>query len=279
MKIFDTHCHYNLEPLYSGKSKYFSPQQMRQLKNLTWKDHWQKAQQSGVSASLVAAADVISSQRAVKIAQEENSLYASVGIHPSNANKNSQALKNDFDVITKLASKKEVVGIGETGLDYFHLSKPNLKRKIVAQKELFIKHINLANTLEKPLIIHSRDKGDQAYDDLLKIIRANYQFKKPLVLHCVSGTVTHLKKMLKLNAYVSFAGNITYTSGNLHNLIKLVPQDKLLIETDAPFLPPQEFIGQINQPYMITKTAQYIQDKFNKNLKQILANSYKFFEI
>lgn len=279
MKIFDTHCHYNLEPLYSGKNQYFSDQQMKQLGKLTWKGHWQKAQQSGISASLVAAADVASSQKAIKIAQEEENLYASAGIHPSNTKNDNQALENDFDVITNLASKKEVVAIGETGLDYFHLSKPNLKQKIEAQKKLFIKHINLANDLEKPLIIHSRDKGKQAYDDVLKIIRSNYQFKKPLVLHCVSGTASYLEKMLKLNVYVSFAGNITYASGNLHNLIKLVPQDKLLIETDAPFLPPQEFMGQINQPFMITRTAKYIQNTLNKNLEQILDNSYRFFGI
>lgn len=141
-------------------------------------------------------------------------------------------------------------------------------------------HIRLANKFEKVLIIHSRDKGgekdenNQAYLDILKIIKNNYQSKEPFILHCVSGPKEYIKEALQLGAYIGVGANITYPNANkLRELIKIVPEDRLLLETDAPYLPPQEFRGQTCEPWMIEKTANYLQKELEINLEQIYQNN------
>lgn len=281
MQIFDTHCHYNLEPLYSGKQGYFSQKQIININNQNWQFHWQNAKKKGAVAALISGYDLNSSKRAIEISEKDPNLFASVGLHPIDGlSISSQQLEKDFAQITKLVNNKQVKAIGETGLDYFHLSPKDYLINSELQKKLFIQHIQLANKYKKPLIIHVRDQKFKAHQDVANIMKTNYQFLKPFVLHCVSGPASYLKKMVKLGAYISFAGNITYNSAqDLRDLVKLVPQDKLLIETDAPFLPPQKYRGQINQPYMIKETALFMKKEFKINLNQILNNSYQFFDI
>jgi len=281
MQIFDTHCHYNLEPLYSGQPEYFSIKQLENLSNKNWQSHWLKAQQSGVVATLIPGASLSSSRLAVEIAKSDPNLFASVSLHPNNSEKlDLQQLTEDFAQVAQLAKDEQVIAIGETGLDYFHLSSKNFSEQSELQKKIFKLHIQLANKLHKPLIIHSRDKKDQAYQDILKILKTDYSFEKPFVLHCVSGSIDYLQAMIKLGAYLSFAGNISYDSGQgLRDLLKLVPKNRLLIETDAPFLPPQKYRGQVNQPYMIKETALFMQKEFKINPDQLLGNSFHFFDI
>lgn len=284
MSIFDTHCHYNLEPLFSGKPWIFSEKQLAPIASMNWQTHWQKAQQAGVIASLVVGAGLESSQKAVTIAEQTPQLYASVGIHPTDEHSfNEQELEAEFHQLEQLAQNPAVVAIGETGLDYFNLKETpqmSITAQIALQKKLLIKHIKLANQQQKTLIIHSRDQSEQAYWDILELIKTHYQFKAPCVFHCFSGPKSFLLKLLTLNCFISFAGNVTYPSADkLQELIALIPNDKLLIETDAPFLPPQRFRGQINQPVMIVETAQVLQAKFNVDLEQLLINSYHCFNI
>ena len=281
IKIFDTHCHYNLEPLYAGKTRFFSKKQLEQVSGSGWIDHWHRAQQQGVIASLVAGTSLKSSQRAIEIAQTETNLIASVAIHPEEIEKNTdQELEKQITYISKLASQPKVKAIGETGLDYYHLTADNQVTSIRRQQQLFIEHIQLANELNKPLIIHARGKnGDnQAYFDILDLLKQNFQFRQPFVLHCVSGPTTYINEAINLGAYISFAGNVTYNNAhNIQSLITAVPHDKLMIETDAPFLAPQAYRGKICEPWMITATAKFMADNYQLDLDQILANSYHFF--
>jgi TatD DNase family protein len=283
MKIFDTHCHYNLEPLYSGKPEYFSDKQLKTIQDMNWEDHWQQAQNQGVVTSLIPGTNVKTSQRALEIAQTDSNLLASAALHPNSVIElTQQQLDRNFNQIKSIATQTQIVAIGETGLDYANLSADKNKKLQNKQQQLFKKHIQLANQLHKPLIIHARDRKHayQVYDDILKILKQEYNFKQPFVLHCASGSQTYIQQALELDAYVSFAGNITYPNAtDLHNLIKLVPKNKLLIETDAPFLPPQPYRGKINQPKMITTTADFIQHKLKINIKQVLANSYQFYQV
>lgn len=281
LTVFDTHCHYNLEPLYSGQTGCFRQEQVREVEEMTWQDHWQQAQAKGVTAGLVAGACLDSSKLAIKQASQEPNLFASVGLNPADFSRKLpfEKLLADLELIKQLAIEDCVVAIGEAGLDYFRLRKSQTE-VVQEQQDIFIQHVLLANQVQKSLIIHARDKGKQAYDDILTLLVTHFNFKQPFILHCASGPVEYIKQAVKLGAYISFAGNITYPNANhLRQLLALVPQDKLLIETDAPFLPPQSYRGRINQPFMIEFTARYLQQEFKIDLKQVFDNSYRAFGI
>lgn len=281
-KLLDTHCHYNLEPLYSGQARFFSDSKTKEIGQLTWHDHWQEAQEAGVKASLVAGTNLSSSKRAIEVAQQEKMLFASVGLNPvdfecDKKNNLIDAMKE----ITLLAEKKEVVAIGEAGLDYYRLNSSSQSSQLKKlQKEIFISHIHLANNVKKPLIIHARDSADEAYFAILELLKNHYQFHKPFVLHCVSGPEEYITQAIKIGAYISFAGNITYPNAqDLRSLLPLVPKDRLMTETDAPFLPPQEKRGKVNRPKYILFTAKYLQQEHQIDLERVFSNSLSFFEI
>ncbi|MBU0576406.1 TatD family hydrolase [Patescibacteria group bacterium] len=265
--IIDTHCHYNLPPLYEH-----------------WQDHWKKAQDHGITQSIIPGTNIETSQNAVEIAQHDKNLFATVGVHPHEYN---QIHPDDLSVIIAqhvaalsmlLDDDKNVISIGETGLDYYRLKDEQREIAIFNQQAAFKMHIQLANKFKKILVIHSRDKGgdkkrdNQGYWDILKIIKNDYQHKKPLILHCISGPKEYLKEALELGAYIGIGANVTYPDANeLRTLIAIVPQDRLLLETDAPYLPPQEFRGQTCEPWMIKKTAQFLRH-LGMNLEQIYQN-------
>ncbi len=280
MPIFDTHCHYNLQPLYSGQTTdYFSSKKVGELVHQNWRDHWQKSRKNNVVASLIPGASLASSRTAIDIAQQDPNLYASIAIQPHELSKNTKAKKvnQDWQQLINLGDHEQVVAIGETGLDYYYFKNDDDKQNIInKQQQLFIKHITLANQTNKTLIIHARDKNEQAYNDILSLIKKHYHFNQPFILHCVSGPISYIQQALGLGAYLSFASNVTYQSAHhLRKLVKIAPVDKILLETDAPFLPPAAYRGQINQPFMINDTAQFIKQKCNLDLSQILANSYQ----
>lgn len=261
--IIDTHCHYNLDPLFEH-----------------WRQHWQKAQEYGITHSLIAGADLSSSQKGVEIARQEQNLKASLGIHPEELNQNPQDLLPLYD-------PKVVAAIGEVGLDYFRLDKDQKLKIIDQQKQLFIKQIKLADELNLPLIVHVRDRETpeqntpgSAYYDALEILKTYFGFKQPFILHCVSGPLFYIKEALSLGAYIGVAGNVTYQKADqIREIVKLTPDDHLLLETDAPFLAPQNNRGQTCQPWMIGETAKYLQTELKVNLAQIYENSLKCFRI
>ncbi len=267
--IFDTHCHYNLSPLYEN-----------------WQQHWQKAQKHGVKKALIPSSSIETSRRAIEIAREDEGLYAAIGIHPNEYNHISAADLPTFiyehAANLSILMDKNVIAIGETGLDYYRLKEEKRELAINNQKAGFRMHIQLANELEKPLIVHARDKGgkkdknNQAYWDILGIIKKDYQFKKPLILHCISGPKAYIEEAIELGALIGVGANVTYPNADeLRSLVKFIPQDKLLLETDAPYLPPQEFRGQTCEPWMIEKTALYLKE-MGFDLRQIYQNFTHF---
>jgi TatD DNase family protein len=255
MPIFDTHCHYNLSPLYED-----------------WEQHWTSAQKHGITQTLIPGTNIETSRRAVEIAQTNPHLYAGIAIHPNEYNAISKADLPTFIYehaasLSILADNKEVVAIGETGLDYYRLPEDR-ETAIYNQQEAFKMHLQLANEFEKLLIIHTRDKGgkkeknNQAYWDVLHLLKAHYQFKKPFILHCVSGPKAYIKEAIELGAYFGVGGNVTYPNADgLRDLVKMIPTDRLLLETDAPYLPPQEFRGETCEPWMISETATYLKSE------------------
>lgn len=292
MKIFDTHCHLNLEPLFSGRREYFAtlPEDFAQK---TWLDHWQTATQAGVVGAIIPSADLVSSHRALQIAAQNDNLWAAIGLHPSDG---LSSLANNqhyspADLSSELAAaltdlekliNHQPIAIGEIGLDYYSLPADHRDQAIKVQQELFTAQLELANRYHLPIIIHSRDlkNSRQVYDDIWEILINHYQFDQPFLLHCYSGPIDYLAKAQQKNAYISLAGNLTYPSAtDLVAAAQLVDRDHLLVETDAPFLPPQAYRGQINQPQFINQTAQFLTNLLKLDPDQLIINAGQAFGI
>lgn len=286
MLIIDTHCHYNLEPLYSGQAFCFKIKDEDPILTKNWHDHWQKAQEKDIIKSIVVGPGIKSSQKAIEIAEAEKNLYAGIGIHPERANKIDD-IDEALEQLSKLAKHQKVVAIGETGLDCFYLNSENTQEVLETkekQKKLFIGQINLANQLNLPLILHVRDKTEEAYLETLEIIEQYWQFNNSLIFHCVSGPLNYIQKALKMkNSYFGFDGNLTFKKAqdirDIFSLVQKTDSKKILLETDSPYLAPEPHRGQICEPYMIVETARYAQDELGADLGEIYQNSLNAFNI
>ncbi len=273
--IFDTHCHYNLEPLYSNKKAY-GYDSIDKISN--WSDHRKIAIKHQVKCSLVVGTNLQNNQIAVQISNQDKNLFASVGIHPH------EASLDNINMITKLENLikiNRVCAIGEIGLDYYRLPKKNKKHIIHLQQVLFIEQIKLANKYNLPVIIHVRDQKEKAYTDCLKIMKTYFAFKNNnAILHCLSGSKVYVKKAIDMNFYFGVAGNITYPqSDHLRSLLQIIPKNRVLLETDAPFLAPGKYKGQLCEPWMISLTADYLLDKFQISKFQTFDNALNAFGI
>ena len=202
-----------------------------------------RAKKTGIAAIINVGADLPTSKRAIELAQKEDLCYAAVGIHPTNTNN----LKNeDYQELEDLAQKKKVVAIGEIGLDYFHNNTPE-----EIQKKCLERQILLAKKLNLPVIIHNRD----AHQDVLAVLKEK-EVKKG-VMHCFSGDINLAQKVLSLGIHISFTGNLTYKKNEgLRAVAKEIPSEKLLLETDCPYLPPQPKRGKRNEPGFLIYTAE-----------------------
>lgn len=286
MQIIDTHCHYNLEPLYSGDPFCFKVKEDSQILKMKWQDHWQNAQKTGVNKSIIVGPGLSSSQKAVEIANSDENLYAAVGIHPERANKIIE-IEQAMLKLENLANNQKVIAIGETGLDYFYLQTEDLAEiKIIKkrQEDLFIGQIKLAEKLNLPLILHVRDKEELAYQETLDLLEKHWSFNQSIIFHCVSGPLSYIKRALALkNSYFGFDGNITFKKAdNIREIFSLVQKTdpkKILLETDAPYLAPEPHRGQICEPQMIAETATYMEKNLGANLAEIYQNSLGAFRI
>ena len=238
---------------------------------------------AGVTKIINVGTKIDSSQKAVELAQKYENLYAVIGMHPHHADK----LEEDWlEELEKLAKKPKVVGIGEVGIDYFsYKSNDVINPKL--QKEVFIKQIELAHKLKLPLQIHNRQAGKDIIDILI-----NYKSRllnSPGVFHCFAGSLNLLKKALDLGFYVGFDGNITYNGlapgedTDLKDLAKYVPMDRILVETDSPYLTPEPKRGSKNMPEYVIITAKFIADLKGVDFEDFEAktteNSIKLFSL
>lgn len=218
------------------------------------KDHDQvikKAFDDGVTKIINVGTKIDSSQKAIDLANQYENLYAIVGVHPHHADKLEQDWTSQLE---KLAKLPKVVAIGECGLDYFEYKSNGIVDPKI-QKEVFIKQIELSIKLGLPLQIHNRHAGKDV-TDILEHYK-NDLLNPPGMFHCFSGGIEHLKKVLKLGFYVGFDGNITYKGipkgeeVELSRLVEYTPLDRIVSETDAPFLTPQPHRGERNLPVYV----------------------------
>lgn len=252
MEFFDSHCHYNDE-------KFDLDRDLIIEENI----------RNGITKAVVAGYSVESSKQAVKIAERyPQNLHCIVGISPNDVD------NIDYQEIEELAKSQSVVAIGEIGLDYYW-NKENKE----LQKEVFIKQIQIANKLNLPIVIHTRE----AVMDTLEILKNNPVTKKG-IFHCCPLNQELIKEALKLGFYISFSGNITFkNSKNAPTCIQTVPPDKILIETDSPYMTPEPFRGQRNHPGNVQYVAQKISEIQGTTLEQIskqtTENAKKIFNI
>jgi TatD DNase family protein len=273
MRIFDTHCHYNLTGLHED-----------------WQAHWQKAQEKGVTHTVVVGTNFDTSQVAVLLANSEAHLGAAIGMHPAEYVETAitvfeeksiiEKIQTDIKKLQSFLNAETVVAVGETGLDYFRLDQYSNEQKQSIKKvqQLALKaHLQLATEAKLPVILHVRDQKEEAYWDVLRILKEE-RFEQKCILHCVSGPIAYVQQAIEMGGYISAAGNSTYKNAeHLRDLIRMTPADRLLLETDAPFLPPAEFRGKKCEPWMISETAQFLEDQVSINLEQCFENSAQLF--
>lgn len=202
-----------------------------------------RAREEGVSHLLTVACDYDQVADLVQMNEYKN-VYTAFGIHPENAS------KFDYEKVKNIFKENPFISaVGETGLDYFY--NPETKD---LQMDVFEQHINLASDLKKPLIVHTRD-ADVETADILKKAFQNKLLKNKGVMHCFCGSYDLAKTALDLGFYVSFSGIITFkNAGNLREIAQKIPLDRLMVETDAPYLAPVPFRGKRNEPAFVSKT-------------------------
>ena len=260
MELFDSHSHYNDEKFDNDREKVIK-----------------QVYDSGVTRLVCAGYNIESSKKAIKIAKEYNFIYSIVGISPNDIPNKSQLNEKKFNYeeelnlqlkqIKKLANNKKVVAIGEIGLDYYW-NKENKNE----QKLAFYKQIELANELNLPIVIHSRD----AIFDTIDLLKNKISANKKGIIHCCQLNLDLIRECLKLGFYISFAGPITFkNSKNAVEAIKEVPLDRILIETDSPYLSPEPIRGTRNDSRNVIYMAKKIAEVKSKTLEEIAKITYK----
>lgn len=243
MKFFDTHAHYNDEKFDADREEQI-----------------QKLAENDIAYVTVVGCNEKTSKQAVTLAKTHENLYATVGISP-----NDLEGKISLESIEELAKESKVVAIGEIGLDYYW----NKENKDL-QKEVFISQIEIANKLNLPIVIHTRE----AVYDTLEILKNNNCNKKG-IFHCCPFNVDLVREGLKLGFYISFAGPTTFkNSKNAPEIIKMVPLDKMLIETDSPYLSPEPFRGKRNDSRNVKYIAQKIAEVKQIPLEEVAKATY-----
>lgn len=267
MPLFDTHCHYNLEPLTTD-----------------WQNHWQQARAAGVSKSLIVGTTLTTSQLALQQAQKETDLYASLGIHPGHSQESTD-FATELRELTTLAADQKVIAIGEVGLDYYHLpSNTDNQRAKDIQEQVFLSMLNLAAQAKLPLILHVRDRDEAAYWRTLELLEEHWSMQQALIFHCVSGPLEYIKRALSLpKSYFGFDGNLTFKNAHyqreIFDLVKKTDPSKILLETDAPYLAPEPHRGQVCEPKMVMQTAYFAQEKLGLDLDLTYQNSLRAFNL
>ncbi len=226
--------------------------------------------QNGICNVINIGADIKSSKESIELAEKYDFIYAAVGIHPHDVEDMTDA---DLDTLSDMSKHKKVVAIGEIGLDYYYDNSP---REL--QRKWFRAQMELANKLNLPVIIHSRD----AMGDTLEILRDCPV--KAGVLHCYSGSVESAKEILKLGYYISFAGPVTFKNAKgLTEVAEFVPMDKLLIETDCPYLTPEPYRGKRNSSLYVPEVAKKIAELKGLPVEEVAKatkeNTKRLFEI
>lgn len=232
----------------------------------------ERARLQGVRGFVVPATKLDDAPEAVTIAEENDDIWAAVGFHPHEAKDCDDAA---FAQIQRLARSERVAAIGEVGLDYHYMHSPR-----DTQREVLLRHIALARELDLPLIIHNRESTD----DLLEILTSDQAKGARGILHSYTEGLEPAKKLIGLGYYISFSGIVTFRSADsLREVARTLPHDRVLIETDTPYLAPVPFRGRDNEPAYVIKIAELLATLWELSLadvaEQTTANFEKAFSV
>lgn len=252
MEFFDSHSHYNDEKFNEDRETII-----------------EKTKQEGITKWICAGYDLDSSKLSIEISKKYPFIYSICGISPNDVPEKIQEvdlLLEELENLIKKDSNNRIVAIGEIGLDYYW----NKENKEI-QKELFIRQIKLANKYELPIVIHTRE----AIEDTLKILKENNVSKRG-IFHCCPLNRELVKEALKLDFYISFAGPITFkNSKNADEIVRMVPMERLLTETDSPYLAPEPKRGTRNNSINVKLIAQKIAEFKEITLEEVAKQTYE----
>ena len=227
--IIDSHCHLDYDPLINNIDQVLF-----------------NAKKNNISKLLTIGTGLESSKKVLEIVEKYENIYGAIGIHPNSTTNNLNDLN---DLINIKKKSKKIIAFGETGLDYFY--KRSEKKD---QLHSFEKHIEFAISERVPVIIHTRD----ADEDTISIVK-KYFGQTKFLIHCFTGSLDFAKNLLDLECLISFSGIITFKkSTDLRNVVKYVPIEKMLIETDSPYLSPDPLRGKSNEPANVKIVAENI---------------------
>ena len=232
----------------------------------------ERAIEAKVEKMVVVGFDRKTIERAMKLADDYEFIYAVIGWHPVDA---IDCTQEDLEWIEQLAAHPKVVGIGETGLDYYWDKSPK-----EVQQELFRKQIHLAQKLKLPIIIHNRE----ATGDVVKILREENAASVGGVMHCYSGSVETARECIDMNFMISLGGPVTFKNARMpKEVAKEIPLEHLMIETDAPYLAPHPYRGKRNEPSFVPLVAEEIARQKELSIEEVAkattSNAIKFFNL
>ena len=239
--MIDTHCHLDQQPL---------------IDNLT--TVIKRSKDVGIKKLLTISTTVVSFEKILEIIKLDPIIYGTFGIHPHEADKE---LLSKNEIVNNFKNNKKVIGVGETGLDFYY----NNSNKI-NQIKSFENHIEASIDLKIPIIVHSRNAEDETYEVLSKYKKDNLK----ILMHCFTGSSNFAKKLLNFNTYFSASGIITFKNSlDLQNTFRSIPMEKLLIETDSPFLAPVPNRGKKNEPSFIIFTLKKLAELRNLDQNEL----------
>ncbi len=230
-----------------------------------------RAEESGVEKIIMPAIEPKTFNKLIDVAKSSEKLFFGIGIHPHNSNEvNGEAI----NLVEKIINEQNPIAVGEIGLDYFYdFSPPDV------QKNLFRKHLKLAKKYNLPVIVHNRD----AFEDIFAILEDEQDGTLTGVLHCFSGNTEQLEKALNLGFNVSFTGNITFRKSNLEETVRTAPLEKILLETDSPWMTPVPYRGKKNEPaflkFIAEKIAEIKKISIDEVIKMTTKNAKSLFKI
>ncbi|MCM8771774.1 MAG: TatD family hydrolase [Candidatus Omnitrophica bacterium] len=253
MKFFDTHCHLDFQQFDKDRDEVIK-----------------RAKDKGIEYILNVGIDVESSKKTIEIAERYDFIFASVGIHPLDI---SDFKLNDLREIEKLAKNEKVIAIGETGLDFYY-SKENKDK----QKDFFVGQIEIAGKYNLPLIVHQRESKDELIEIIEKI-----KLPEKVVFHCFCGDKELAEYCKNKGFFISFTGILTFKNAkDVKEVARFYPVEKIMVETDAPFLAPEPFRGKRNEPFMVKYIVEEIANikevRFEEISDKIFKNSLSFFK-
>lgn len=243
LSLFDSHCHLENERFQGEVDKAL-----------------ERMADAHVDRCLLAGSDMETSRQIVALCEAHENMYGAVGVHPHEA---SGFTKADLDTIEEWLQKPQIVAIGEIGLDYYYDHSPR-----ETQREVFLSQLELAYQLKAPIVIHVRD----AHGDLTELLRQRQGRLPAGVLHCYSGSLESARQYLDWGFYLSFSGTVTFKNADkLRQVVAYCPLDRMLIETDSPYLAPVPHRGERNEPSYVAYVAQTVAQTRDMPISDIAA--------